>query len=124
MSTPSTRLPPNPYDQAARFLFRLDPTGSFCWLLAVVRPAFRFAGRLDTGSVPFPGDPERTCDTVADLRELRRSRWRAAFVVEFQARPDRHMLYRLIACWSTWRASTRHCTWGAALPRPVRSAPP
>ena len=55
------------YDQAARYCARLDPIGFLRWLLPRLDPALLFHCWLDTRTVPFPGAPDRTCDTVADL---------------------------------------------------------
>ncbi len=45
----------NPYDQASRYLMRLDPAGLLRWLFAVAVGQLRFLGWLETRSIPFPG---------------------------------------------------------------------
>jgi hypothetical protein len=57
----------NRFDQACRYLAKLDPVGLLCWLLRKSPPELRFRAWLDTRTLAFPGDPERTCDTVAWL---------------------------------------------------------
>jgi hypothetical protein len=50
---------------------------------------------LDTRTILFPGAPDRTCDTVAELSEPEFDRlW--ALVVEFQTKPDEEMFGRLL----------------------------
>lgn len=85
-----------PYDQAARYLVRLDPYGYLCWLLAALALSWRFSRWHDTRSVPSPGEPNRVCDTVAELTHAKRAARRAFFVVEFQARAHPQMLFRLL----------------------------
>src|SRR5262245_53436294 len=57
----------NVYDQAARYAVKLDPAGFCRWLLPGLDPAVEFRGWLDTRTLPFPGEQDRTCDTVAAL---------------------------------------------------------
>src|SRR4051812_15350175 len=86
----------NPYDQAARYAARLlDPLGFLRWLLAEVFLAWEWRGWLDTQTVPFPGEPERRCDTVARFLRRDRNAPPVAAVLEFQARPQGDMLERL-----------------------------
>jgi hypothetical protein len=86
----------NPFDQACRYLARLDPIGLLCWLLGLPASAFSFEGWLNTRTVPFPGEPERTCDTVAHLRDLLRGGVPWAIPIEFQLAPDHLMFGRLL----------------------------
>lgn len=60
-------MPVNPYDQASRYTAKLNAVGLLCWLLNEDAATLGFHGWLDTRTLPFPGDPERTCDTVAWL---------------------------------------------------------
>lgn len=86
---------PNHFDQAARFAARLEPADFLAWALGVAPDAFAFEGWLDTQTVPFPGEPERRCDTVARLsrRDQLRPPW--LVVAEFQLEPDPDMALRL-----------------------------
>lgn len=87
-------MPPNPYDQAARYLAKLDPTAFLRWLLTGVLFSFRLW--LDTRTIPFPGEPDRTGDTVAGLVDpAEPARWWAV-PVEFQTRPDTSLFGRLL----------------------------
>jgi len=74
----------NRFDQAARYLAKLDPTGFLAWVLGVEVLFHRW---LDTRSLPFPAEPDRTSDTVAcvTLPDQPRRHW--AVPVEFCSRP-------------------------------------
>jgi hypothetical protein len=99
----------NPYDQASRYLVRLDAAGMLAWLLGLPPKAFAFVGWLDTRSLPWPGEADRTCDTVAHLRDLGRGGLPWAVVVEFQVSPDATMFGRLLRylgdLWTSVKAS-------------------
>ena len=83
----------NWFDQASRYQAKLDPEGLVVWLLG---PAVRFHGWLDTRTLPFPGDPDRTCDTVARLSEAASPEVPWAVPLEFQLRPDDQMFGRYL----------------------------
>lgn len=88
---------PNPIDQAARYAARqLDGEGFLRWVLPEVFDFWRWTGWTDTQSVPFPGEPDRRCDTVAEFRSRDGSVAPVAVVVEFQTRPQAGMLERLV----------------------------
>lgn len=85
----------NVYDQAARFAAKLDPGGFLRWLLAGFDPDLTFTRWLETQTIPFPGEPDRRCDTVAELVPASGLAPPWAAVIEFQTRPDSDMPYRL-----------------------------
>jgi hypothetical protein len=87
-------MTPNPYDQAARYAAKLDAPAFLGWLLGP--RAARFVGWLDTRTIPFPGEPDRTCDTVAGLAETADPSRRWALPIEFQGRPDADLFGRLL----------------------------
>src|SRR5262249_23488692 len=60
----------NVYDQASRYLLQLDVAILLLWLLGLVADEVEFDDWLNTGNIPWPGQPDRTCDTVAYLRDL------------------------------------------------------
>jgi hypothetical protein len=84
----------NPYDQASRYAAKMDPAGFLCWLLRVMALPLPFRGWLDTRTLPFPGEPDRICDTVAWLGQAAALSW--AVVVEFCYEPDERMFGRLL----------------------------
>ncbi len=84
----------NVFDQGARYSIQSDPLGFLRWLLPGLDPALRFHGWLDTRTLPFPGTPDRTCDTVADLARDAAGGPRWAIVNEFQTDPQPEILDR------------------------------
>ncbi len=83
----------NRFDQASRYAAKLDAIGFLRWLLT--DPGVAFLRWLDTHTLPFPGDPERTCDTVACLGDGDDADpW--AVPVEFCLKPDGTMFGRLL----------------------------
>ncbi len=59
----------NAFDQSARFAVKADPAGFFGWLVPGLPGGLGFRGWLDTRTLPFPGEPDRISDTVAELFE-------------------------------------------------------
>jgi hypothetical protein len=86
----------NEYDPAARYAAKLDPPAFLSWLLAGLDPDLQFARWLDTQTIPFPGEPDRRCDTVAELVSASGTQPPWALVSEFQSRPDPDIGYRLL----------------------------
>src|SRR5947208_12338936 len=84
------------FDQAARYAAKLDPAGFLHWLMPAAVATLRYNGWLDTRTLPFPGEPDRTCDTVADFASSLYPQQPWAVVVEFQTEPDRRMPVRLL----------------------------
>jgi hypothetical protein len=84
------------FDQAARYGAKIDPPGFFRWLLpqADVKPEFR--GFLDTRTIPFPGEPDRICDTVAQFGYEDPELPAVACVTDFQTEPESDILERLL----------------------------
>lgn len=88
-------MPPNRFDQASRYTAKLDAVGFLCWVLREDAAELRFRTWLDTRTLPFPGEPERTCDTVAWLADADPSvEW--AVPIEFLLEPDGAMFGRLL----------------------------
>jgi hypothetical protein len=86
------RTSANPFDKAARYAARgLDPVGFLAWALGV---GAVFRGWLETRRLTFPGQPDRTCDTVAHMEDDQDRPW--AVPVEFQLTPDPDMFGRLL----------------------------
>jgi hypothetical protein len=85
-----------PYDQASRYSAKLDPVGFLRWLVQDPTPTWVFRGWLDTRTLPFPGDPDRTCDTVASLFDVASQSTWWALAVEFQGRPSGTMFGRML----------------------------
>lgn len=86
----------NPFDQASRYLAKQAPGGFVAWLTPGLRPTIRFQDWLDTRSLPFPGEGDRTCDTVACLLDAEPPEVWWALVIEFEIEPDSEMFGRLL----------------------------
>lgn len=85
----------NRFDQASRYAAKLDAVGFLSWLLSESAEDLRFRMWLDTRTLPFPGDPERTCDTVAWLGDADPAiEW--AVPVEFCLQPIADLFGRLL----------------------------
>src|SRR4051812_31577493 len=86
---------PDPFDRSARYLLRryLALLG---WLLGVPADQLDFVDWLDTRRIPWPGLPERVCDTVAHLRDPDAHGVPWAVVLEFCRDPDPEMFGRLL----------------------------
>ena len=77
------------------------------WLLGRDAP-LAFQGWLDTRTLPFPGEPDRTCDTVAELLDSTHGGRLWALVVEFQSEPEAAILDRLLEYMIRLRREVRH----------------
>ncbi|HEV3448876.1 MAG TPA: hypothetical protein VG099_29845 [Gemmataceae bacterium] len=86
----------NPFDQAARYVGKLDPPGFLGWLVPTLTAPLAFDGWLDTRTIPFPGDPDRTCDTVAAITDATTPANWWVIPIEFQTRPDPELFGRLL----------------------------
>ena len=87
-------MTPNPFDQACRYLFRPFAVPLLAWLLRLAPDRLDFVEWLDTRGLPWPGQPDRTCDTVAHLRDTATGGVPWAVPVEFQIDPDPLMFGR------------------------------
>src|SRR5438128_9063008 len=98
-------MTPNPFDQGARYVAKLDPPSFLRWLIPGLDSSVTFHGWLDTRSVPFPSAGDRTCDTVAAVSDsTNTARW-WALPVEFQPRPDAQLFGLLWSCWDDCRGN-------------------
>ena len=86
----------NDFDRAARFAAKMEPDGFLQWLFLAVPVKLEFQVWMDTRTLPFPGEADRTCDTVAELQVSSDPRRRWAIVIEFQSEPETAMLGRLL----------------------------
>jgi hypothetical protein len=89
-------MTPTPYDQACRYLAKLEPPAFLAWLLDLPPDQLGFRGWLDARRLRFPGEPNRTCDTVAFLENVAEAGEPWAVPVEFQIEPDAEMFGRLL----------------------------
>jgi hypothetical protein len=98
----------NIYDQSARFAVKLDAAGFLGWLLPGLPGGFHFSRWLETQNTPYPGEPDRRCDTVAELIDAEGLRPPWALVVELQTRPDSGLPDRLLEYLARLRRELRH----------------
>jgi hypothetical protein len=87
----------NPYDKACRYLAKLDPVAVLAFLLGLDDADFEFIRWLDTRRIAFPGQPDKTCDTVAHVDDLAANRFPWAVVIEFMLDPEALMFGRLLS---------------------------
>ena len=87
-------MPENIYDQACRYLLHVCAAPLLSWLLRLAPGRLDFVGWLDTRALPWPGQPDRICDTVAYLRDRDAGGVPWAVPVEFQSDPDPAMFGR------------------------------
>jgi hypothetical protein len=86
----------NDFDKASRLAAKLAPHAFLAWAVRLPVGELGFRGWLDTRSLPFPGDPDRTGDTVARLDDAAAGGQPWAVAVEFQTEPDPLMFGRLL----------------------------
>jgi len=93
------------FDKASRYAARMDGAGFYAWLLGARPNQWQFRRWEDARNVPFPGDPDRTGDTVGRLDDMAQHGIPWIVPVEFQSRPDPDMFGRmLIYASSLWMA--------------------
>jgi hypothetical protein len=85
----------SPFDKACRYLLKLDPLRLLAWLLGLKVGDLAFIRWIDTRRLPYPGQPNRICDTVAHVERLDDDHRPWAFVTEFNIEPDSVMFGRL-----------------------------
>jgi hypothetical protein len=100
--------PPNIYDQASRYGAQPDSLGYLRWVIRGLDPTLGFHGWLDTRTVPFPGERDRTCDTVAHLAADVHSGPQYAVVNEFETDPEYEILERALEYAVRLRRALRH----------------
>jgi hypothetical protein len=96
------------FDQAARFLIKLDPAGFLRWLAPAIEKVLVFTRWCDTQTIPFPGEANRRCDTVAELASISGSGPPWLLVLEVQTRPDPDITERLLEYLARLRVEIRH----------------
>jgi hypothetical protein len=106
------------YDQAGRYTIKRRPSAFFTWRAPALWAAWKFLRWQDTRNLPFPGERDRVCDTVAEFEQVTPPRRRCLVDVEVQAEPDGDMLERLGEYVFTLRRERRHGP-GAAGKYPV-----
>src|SRR5262245_20909241 len=57
----------NHLDTTARYGLKVSPAETLAWLVPELDPDLEYSRWLDTEMIAFPGEPQRRCDTVAEL---------------------------------------------------------
>lgn len=96
------------FDKAARFAVKLDAAGFLRWLLPSLDPDLRFTRWLETQTIPFPGQPDRRCDTVAELTHASGLAPSWMLILELQTEPEADILERLLEYLSRARRELRY----------------
>jgi hypothetical protein len=96
------------YDQAGRYTIKSRPSAFLIWRAPLLWTAWKFVRWQDTRTLPFPGSPDRVCDTVAEFENTTAPHRRCLVDVEVQAEPDVDMLERLGEYALTLRRERRH----------------
>jgi hypothetical protein len=96
------------FDQAARYLIKLEPAGFLRWQVPGLHDALHFERWQDTRTIPFPGEPDRHCDTVAELTSAGGSGPPWLLVLEVQTRPDPDIAERMLEYMARLRREVRH----------------
>jgi hypothetical protein len=82
------------YDQAGRYLIRKKPLPVLRRLVPRLMERFLWQRWVDTGLPAFPGDPDRICDLIAELRHHDQTEAPRLLDIELQAAPLSDMLER------------------------------
>ncbi len=96
------------FDQVARYLVKDEPSEFLAWVFPRLDPRLRFSRWLDAQSAPRPGEPDRRCDTIAELidKDGTSPPWLA--VLELFTRPDPDALDRIVEYLGRFRREIRH----------------
>lgn len=97
----------NEYDLVSRRFAKLAAASYLHWLLPDFARNLHFRRWLDARHVPFPGNPDRTGDVLAELEQLHSPAPLWALTNEFQTRPDPDMFGRLLVYLGTFWLATR-----------------
>jgi hypothetical protein len=102
----------NDFDQAARHAVKFAPRAVLRRTLPRLSADLRFARWLDSQSAPRPGEPDRRCDTIAEVTDATGASPPWAVVVELFTGPDADALDRLLEYLGRFRRELRHGPYG------------
>ena len=98
----------NDFDQASRFQVKTYHQAHIDWLFPGTAPAMRWSRWLDSQSAPRPGEPDRRCDTIAELVHREGLTHPRAVVIELFTQSDTEALDRTGAYLWRFRRDLRH----------------
>jgi hypothetical protein len=98
----------NDFDQAARFEVKGNPAAHIGWLFPRASRVMEFHRWLDSQSAPRPGEPDRRCDTIAELIHREGLTHPRAVVIELFTAADADALDRTGEYLWRFRRELRH----------------
>src|SRR5262249_54382939 len=98
----------NDFDQASRFQLKSYPQAHFEWLFPQASQVMRWSRWLDSQSAPRPGEPDRRCDTIAELVHWEGLTHPRALVIELFTQADAEALDRTGEYLWRFRRDLRH----------------
>jgi hypothetical protein len=98
----------NDFDQGGRFQVKSNGEAHVQWLFPRAFVHLRFARWLDSQSAPRPGEPDRRCDTIAELVHREGLSHPRAAVIELFTAPDSEALDRAVEYLGRFRRELRH----------------
>lgn len=98
----------NDFDQAARYIVKADATGHVRWLFPKLQTHLAFARWLDSQSAPRPGEPDRRCDTIAELVDTTGASGPRALVMELFTDADANACSRTLQYLGRFATEIRH----------------
>src|SRR5262245_29520501 len=106
----------NHFDVAARPAVRDDAAAHVGWLFPHLPATLRYERMLESQSAPRPGEPDRRCDTIAELVHEGGLGEPWAAVIELFTGPDADASDRLLEYVGRFRRELRHGPHGHELP--------
>jgi hypothetical protein len=98
----------NDFDRAARHAVKADPLGILRWVFPKLSARWRFERWFDAQSAPRPGEPDRRCDTIAELIDNEGTSEPRAVVLELFTDADPDADDRLLEYLGRYRRELRH----------------
>jgi hypothetical protein len=98
----------NDFDQGGRFEVKYAPHAHVGWLFPRASKVIRWSRWLDSQSAPRPGEPDRRCDTIAELVHREKLAPPSVLVIELFTEPDAEALDRTGEYLWRFRRELRH----------------
>jgi hypothetical protein len=98
----------NDFDQAGRFEVKGNPQAHIGWLFPRASRVMRWARWTDSQSAPRPGEPDRRCDTIAEMVHHEGLTHPRAVVIELFTQADADALDRTGEYLWRFRRELRH----------------
>jgi hypothetical protein len=102
----------NDFDRAARYAVKGAAAATFHWVFPGLTRTHPFKRWLDSQSAPRPGEPDRRCDTIAELVDDEGASPPWAAVLELFAGPDADAIDRTLEYLGRFRRELLHSPHG------------